>query len=103
MIDVILYTIYILLAVGIGLALWSALRHVRVTPLMLGVAAGMLIILTLTYFLADTTPLTINGRTFDDEFWLRVSDMLIWTSVVLMLIAVLGVVISATGLGRKLK
>ena len=102
MIDVILYTIYILLAVGIGLALWSALRHVRVTPLMLGVAAGMLTILALTYFLADTTPLTINGRTFD-EFWLRVSDMLIWTSVVLMLIAVLGVVISATGLGRKLK
>ncbi|WP_027454546.1 hypothetical protein [Xylanibacter brevis] len=103
MIDVILYTIYILLAVGTGLALWSALRHVRVTPLMAGVGAGLLALLALTYLLADTTPLTINGRTFDDVFWLRVSDMLIWTSVVLMLIAALGVIVSTSGLSRKLK
>ena len=100
MIDVILYTIYILLAVGTGLALWSALRHVRVTPLMVGVGAGLLALLALTYLLADTTPLTI---TFDDVFWLRVSDMLIWTSVVLMLIAALGVIVSTSGLSRKLK
>ena len=103
MIDLILYTIYILLAVGTGLALWSALRHVRVTPLMVGVGAGLLALFALTYLLADTTPLTINGRTFDDVFWLRVSDMLIWTSVVLMLIAALGVIVSTSGLSRKLK
>jgi len=93
MIDAILYIIYALLLVVVVLTLWSALRRVRITPLMIGVSAGLIVLLLLTYFLADTTPLMINGQEYADLFWLRVSDMLIWTSIVLMIVAIAGVVI----------
>jgi len=57
-----------------------------------GVAALLVLTMAATALLADTTPLSINGRAFTDTFWLRMSDMLINTSGILMLVAVVCVV-----------
>ena len=53
-----------------------------------GVAALLVLTMGATALLADTTPLSINGRAFTDMFWLRMSDMLINTSGILMVVAV---------------
>ena len=54
------------------------------------------------YLLAGTQPLVINGKPFSDTFWLRTSDMFINTSVVLILIAIIGAAIGYSGIMRKM-
>ena len=114
-VNVLLYCIYALLLVGVALLVWSAVRSVRrnrgqsvsnglpVRRIAWGVVALVIVVLGLTCLLANTQPLSINGRTFDDVFWLRTSDMLITTSLVLMGIAVVGVLFGISGWSRKLK
>ena len=67
------------------------------------VAAVLVLLLALTYALGTTEALTINGKPFTDTFWLRTSDMLINTSLVLMAIAAIAAAVAATGLGRRIK
>ena len=114
-VNVLLYCIYALLLVGVALLVWSAVCSVRrnrgqsvsnglpVRCIAWGVVALVVVVLGLTCLLANTQPLSINGRTFDDVFWLRTSDMLITTSLVLMGIAVVGVLFGISGWSRKLK
>ena len=114
-VNVLLYCIYALLLMGVALLVWSAVRSVRrnrgqsvsnglpVRRIAWGVVALVIVVLGLTCLLANTQPLSINGRTFDDVFWLRTSDMLITTSLVLMGIAVVGVLFGISGWSRKLK
>jgi hypothetical protein len=45
-----------------------------------------LVCLFVTYWLGSTAPLTINGSLFADTFWLRVTDMFIYTSILLIII-----------------
>ena len=114
-VSVLLYGIYALLLSGVVLLVWSAVRSVRrnrseavsnglpVRRIGWGVVVLVVVVLGLTCLLASTRPLSINGRTFDDVFWLRTSDMLITTSLVLMGIAVIGVLFGVSGWSRKLK
>ena len=115
-VDILLYAIYALLLLTIGLALWSAVRSTRREGLgekkSNGIPTRTILIVTvclltgalaLTYLIADTQPLAINGKPFADVFWLRVSDMLINTSIVLMTIAAVCTVGGLLGIGRKLK
>lgn len=114
-VSVLLYTIYALLLIALGLLVWSAVRSVRrnrgeavsnglpVRRMAWGVLVLVAVVLGLTCLLASTEPLVINGKVFDDSFWLRVSDMLISTSLILILVAVVGVLFGLSGLSRKLK
>ena len=115
-IDILLYAIYAMIAVVIGLSAWSMLRSVLkqdksdarsngipTRRIAIITAAVLLVSLVLTGLLASTRPLTINGKAFNDEFWLRISDMLINTSVVLIIIAVIGAVIGYSGISRRIK
>ena len=115
-IDILLYAIYAMIAVAIGLSAWSMLRSVLkqdksdarsngipTRRIAIITAAVLLVSLVLTGLLASTRPLVINGKAFNDEFWLRISDMLINTSVVLIIIAVIGAVIGYSGISRRIK
>ena len=114
-IDVLLTSIYALLALTLGLTVWSMLRTLQMRNrerLTMGIPAKRIAwsvalllsaTLALTALTADTQPLTINGHTYDSRFWLRVSDMLINTSTVLIVVAVMCVALSALGIGRLLK
>lgn len=115
-VELLLWTVYVLLAVSIALTAWSMVRSMRMRshelkadngiaagPIAWGVALLLVALLALTYALAGTDPLSINGQPFTDPFWLRTSDMLISTSVVLMGLAALGVALGVWGIGRRLK
>ena len=115
MIDLLLYVIYGLLAVAAALTVWSVVRSmlrsrkgavewgIPVRTIGWLIVVGVAVCLVLTFALADVRPLSINGRLFVDGMWLRVADMLINTSLVLIIVAVLGVVFGVSGLSRKLK
>ena len=86
-------------AVGIGLWMMGRARKVHVHDekvvngipvvrnayLLSGSVAALLL---LTYLLGSATPIQINGHPFSDGFWLRVADMFVWTTVVLVIVAV---------------
>ena len=57
------------------------------------VAALVVLTMGISWLVASTEPLRVNGKTYDNVFWLRTSDMLIGTSAVLMAVAVALVVI----------
>lgn len=112
-VELLLDSIYILLAMAVMLTGWSAVRSVRLrkgqhegggVPVR-GIAWGVFALLVLTFgataLLADVSPMTINGHLYDSTTWLRVSDMLINTSAVLMLVAVICLIVGYTGVVRK--
>ena len=115
MIDVLLFSLYGLLALAAVLTTWSTVRSLLLgrgeavewgVPVRLVgwlIVVGLVVVLVLTFALGDVSPLTINGRTFSDGLWLRVADMLINTSLVLIIVAVAGVLFGVSGLSRKLK
>ena len=108
-VDIVLYTIYALLAAAVLLTAWSAVRARAMhrgdggteNGIPVGriawLTGGMLVLtLALTWLTASTQPLNINGRTYSDTFWLRASDMLINTA--LILIAVVTLLVAVTGI-----
>jgi hypothetical protein len=104
-IDFVLWAVYLLLGVSMAAALWSAIHGVRtheatVDPiasrhtsktgyLTAGVVA---VILLLTWLLGSTKAVMSNGHPYTDTFWLRLTDMFIFTS--LLLICVCSVIVA---------
>ena len=115
-IELLLYAMYALLLLAVGFTAWSMARSMRrqgpdnshsnripVRRIGLLILALLAVSLAATYLLSNTRPLIINGKTFDDRFWLRVSDMLINTSAILIVIAAIAILIGYSGIVRKLK
>lgn len=105
-IDILLYTVYALLSVAVASAIWSALHgvitHERsaepianrypsvfayITPLL------VLLILTISYLTASTKPVVSNGQLFTDTLWLRITDMFVITSILLIVLCSVVIVI----------
>ena len=108
-VDIVLYAIYVLLAVAVLLTVWSVVRssryEVRGAKYENGVpvrriawlTAGVLVVtLAVTWLTASTQPLNINGKTFSDAFWLRMSDMLINTALVLIVVLTITITLTLT-------
>ena len=106
-IDTVLWAVYILLAASVGTAAWSAVHGVRThertdDPLAarrtsaIGYATVALLAVTmlLTYLFASTQPVISNGQPFTDAVWLRLTDMLICTSLLLICVCSVIVVIA---------
>ena len=97
-VSIVLYTIYVLLAVAAGVTLWSAVKGVRREMLNMKRAMGIVLLLAATmglgWMTADTRPLTVNGKPYTDVFWLRASDMLITTTAVLTTVLMLAILYS---------
>jgi len=78
-------------------SVWTSLRkrgkegkvinNIPVKRLSYGVAIATLCLLLLTFLLADTTPLLINGNTYSDKLWLRLTGMFTISAIVLMVLA----------------
>ncbi len=115
-VDLLLWAIYLLLVLAVGLIAWSTVRGLRLrkgqpattngVPTRLIAWASLLVLvltLALTYLTGNATPLMSNGKPFDDAFWLRVSDMFINTSIVLIVLAAVAVGFGMSGVSRKLK
>ena len=114
-IDTLLISIYVMLAATLCLTVWSMVRAFRQRirepqapglPTRLiswGVFALLITTLGLTCLTASTKPLLINGELFDNRIWLRMSDMLINSSAILIVVAVICAALGMMGIGRKLK
>ena len=113
-VEILIIGIYVLLAATLLLAVWSMLRSLRLRdhqPKTMGIPAGKIAwgvfammtgLLITTCLLADTSFIYINGKAYDDPVWLRISDMLINTSAILIIVAVICVIAGAMSLGRRL-
>lgn len=113
--NVLLVLMVLYLLLGIGFSVWSVVSLLRkrgkteavengipVKKIGYWVSGGVVMLLLLTFALGSTTPMKINGATYASSFWLKISDMFIATSLVMMLVAVAAVIYGATKYNRKL-
>jgi hypothetical protein len=88
---------YVLLAVAVGVAVWSAIHGVRTreksaSPLTarhtsaIGYATAAVVatVMAISYLCGSTAPVVSNGAAFTDALWLRLTDMFIYTSLLLV-------------------
>ena len=105
---------YALLSASIAVALWALMREVRcrgndgrndngIPVRLIGqcVAGGTVAVLALTFVLSSTQTLVMNGRAFTDKLLLRVADQFIYTSAILLSVAVAAVIYGMTKYYRK--
>ncbi|MBR1410628.1 MAG: hypothetical protein IJ580_05980 [Prevotella sp.] len=96
--DVMLVLMYIALGVALlatAYSVWHGLRFRRkgddvingVPAGRIGwiVAVGFVLCMAVTFALGSTTPVLSNGQLLTDKFWLRVADMFIYTSIILII------------------
>ena len=89
---------YLTIAVALGVtaySVWHGLRNRRKgDDIINGVPAGkigwwviigVMICLAVTFLLGSSSPLIVNGVRFTDTFWLKVTDMFIYTSTLLVI------------------
>ncbi|MBP3776669.1 MAG: hypothetical protein IJ069_03725 [Prevotella sp.] len=114
--EVMLWLMYAMLFVALVAAVASAvhsLRHrydsiaasnrVPRKYIAWGVAGFTVLLLLITCLAGSSQPLIINGITYTDRFWLKATDGLIVSSVILMVIAACFVIYGMSGINRKLK
>ena len=113
--EVMLWLMYAMLLVALVAAVVSAVRsfHFRADSIASsnrvprkwiawGVAAFVVVLLVVTCLAGSSQPLIINGISYTDRFWLKTTDGLIVSSLVLIIIAACGVVYGISGANRKL-
>ena len=105
--DVILWLMYLVVAVAIivtAYSVWHGMRNRRkgddiingVPAGRIGwcVAIGFVVCMVLTFLLGSSQPVITNGQPFADVFWLKVTDMFIYTSILLILGCFVSAIIS---------
>lgn len=112
--DVLLVYIYLLLAVAAGVTVYSIVHGIRtrgrqdntengvpaarITIATWGITVALLIV---TFACASTTPIKVNGHDFSEALWLRLSDMFIYSSGIMILLAVVAVAFGMSGYSRR--
>lgn len=95
----------IAVALGVtGLSVWKTvsmrtkddevINGVPQTRIAWTTAGVFAIVLLVTYLLGSSDPLMTNGKVFDSHFWLKLTDMFIYTSIILILGCFAGVIVS---------
>ena len=105
--DVMLWLMYFMLVASLvvtGLSVWKTLRMrtkddevingVPQTRIAWTTAGCFVVCLVVTWLLGSSTPLTTNGEVFASKFWLKMTDMFIYTSVILIIGCFAGIIVS---------
>ena len=105
--DIMLWLMYIAIVVAIIVTVVSVVKTVRLrtkddevvngvprTRMAWIVIVAFLLCLVLTFLLGSSEPVRTNGNLFTDTFWLKVADMFIYTSLILIIGCFAGVVLS---------
>lgn len=106
--------VYLLVIGTVGMVAWTVFRTLKVRgksdsydnnipikKIGYGVVFGVMALLALSFLVGSSTEMLINGTRYTTFFWLKVSDMFIYTSLVLMVIAIAMVVYGSTKYIRK--
>lgn len=112
--DLLMGYTYLLLAAAAGVTVCSAIHGIRtrgkqgstengvpaarITAATWGVTAALLIV---TFACASTSPIKVNGNEYAETLWLRLSDMLIFSSCVMILLATMAVAFGMSGYSRR--
>jgi len=105
--DVVLWLMYLVIIAAIGVtvySVWHGMRNRRKgDDIINGVPAGrigwcvaiaLVACLVLTFLLGSTSPVMTNGTRFTDVFWLKTTDMFIYTSILLIIGCFVSAIIS---------
>lgn len=114
--DMLLGYIYLMVVVAIGVTAYSVVHGIRTRGRQgyseNGVAAGHItiatwvftvLLLVISFALGSTEPIKVNGKDFCEGIWLRLSDMFIISSGVMILLAILAVAFGMSGYSRRMK
>lgn len=114
--DMLLGYIYLMVVVAIGVTAYSVVHGIRTRGRQgyseNGVAAGRItiaiwvftvLLLVISFALGSTEPIKVNGKDFCEDIWLRLSDMFIISSGVMILLAILAVAFGMSGYSRRMK
>lgn len=113
--DVLIGLMWLFFVGGIGLAIysmWKDYRGSRSEAVVNGVPVrrifritwiGLLALLVLTFALGSSAPMLINGENYADWLWLKLSDMFVITSLLMLLAGMGAVIFGATRYIRKVK
>lgn len=112
--DVLLGFMWFLLCIAIVTSVFAVVRGVQRANRSEGVTNGIparkityttygvtALLLVLTFVFGSTQSMLVNGQTFADSFWLRMSDMFVNTSLLLLALAAGVVLFGATRYYRK--
>lgn len=113
--DVLLSYVYVLILASVAVMGVSVFHSIKtgsgrsgmtnglpVARITYGTVAFVACTLAVTYLLGSSEPISINGEKYTSAVWLRLTDMFINTSVLLISAALLLVFFGLSGLGRKL-
>ena len=105
--DMMLWLIYLMVAAALGVtayAVWHGLRNRRKgEDIINGVPAGKIgwcvviglaVCLLVTFLAGSTHPVLTNGVRFADSLWLRLADMFIYTSILLIIACFVSAIVS---------
>ena len=114
LIDIELVVIYLVIFVTTVITIWSAVRSLKkrdrsqnivnnipVTKIAYGVTALLVVCLLLTFLLGSSKPIQLGEKLYTDSFWLKISDMFIYTSGILIVVAVGCFIYGMSGLSLK--
>lgn len=102
--------------IAIAVAIWAMIRSVRkggnYTAKENGINSGRIslivglstvAVLLLTFIVGSSSALKVNGHLYANWFWLKTSDMFVWSSGILLVVAVAAVIFGTTRYRRKRK
>ena len=105
--EIMLWLMYIAVAAALvvtGLSVLKTLRQrtkddeiingVPQTRIAWTVGGIFLAILAVTFLLGSSAPILTNGQLYTNTFWLKVTDMFIYTSIILIIGCFAGVIVS---------
>ena len=105
--DVVLWLMYLMIAAAVGVtafSVWHGMRNRRKgDDIINGVPAGrigwcvaiaLVACLVVTFLLGSSSPVVTNGTPFTDVFWLKTTDMFLYTSILLIIGCFVSAIIS---------
>jgi protein-S-isoprenylcysteine O-methyltransferase Ste14 len=105
--DIMLWLMYIVVVVAMGVTAASVIKTLRMrtkddevvngvpqTRIAWTTAGCFVVCLLLTYLFGSSHPVMTNGTLFSNTFWLKVTDMFIYTSIILIIGCFVGVIVS---------
>ena len=112
--DVLIFLMWALLLLALVLAVYSVVRGYRKTEgsekIVNGIPVkrtfrwiwlGTFFLLLITFLLGSSTPILVNGNEYADWIWLKISDMFVFSSLVMLLGAIIAVLFGASRYVRK--
>ncbi len=81
----------------------NEVNNIPENKIILFTALFLAMCLIVTFCFGSSETIKVNGSLYEDTFWLKTTDMLILTSEIMLIVAILGVALGLLGMGRRMK